>query len=313
MFASCIRDLIENAGLTVPARRKQRNRRRNIVKPRGSVSKCPSTATQATTTTPLIRDIFELSFKKQIAQTKKRTRSCGVCSKCLVEDCRKCSACKRMVKYGGNGSACGSQLICYEKICDNITEDVLFVDEVAESAKAETTKKSWSVVEPGDVLREAGGMSFYASCHLNDVEYKIGDHVLIRPEADGAAYHACRLLTLFREKRSSEKLIAHVSFYARGCDTVLGETSENKELFSLDKCEDVQLDRLARKLKVSYVPSPPPDEWRAKGGTVAALQQWQTAGTDAFFYRMRYDILTGSFKSVENDKVRLLMYSPGRK
>ena len=58
------------------------------------------------TTTPLVRDIFEMFFKNQIDNKSSSTphrRKCGICETCQQPDCGKCSACADMVKFGGTG------------------------------------------------------------------------------------------------------------------------------------------------------------------------------------------------------------------
>ena len=91
---------------------------------------------------------------------------------------------------------------------------------------------------------------YYDSATVNDVEYQIGDCVMVQPDNKGSASYIGRIVYLLEERH--EKM-AHVQYFCRGSDTVLGEVSDKKELFALDDCEDVQLFELMR--KVQYPPS----------------------------------------------------------
>lgn len=58
------------------------------------------------TTTPLVRNIFDIFFKDQIdgkETSAPRKKRCGVCEVCQQPDCGKCKSCKDMVKFGGTG------------------------------------------------------------------------------------------------------------------------------------------------------------------------------------------------------------------
>ena len=61
-------------------------------------------------------------------------------------------------------------------------------------------------------------------------------------------------MLFFKERHEK---IAHVQYFCRGSDTVLGELSDKKELFALDDCEDVQLFELMRKVRYSRMNSMP--------------------------------------------------------
>ena len=41
-------------------------------------------------------------------------------------------------------------------------------------------------------------------------------------------------------------------FFSRSNDTVLGEASDNQEIFMLDDCEDIKYDVVMYKIKVIY-------------------------------------------------------------
>ena len=99
---------------------------------------------------------------------------------------------------------------------------------------------------------------YYDSAMVGDVEYQIGDCVMVRPDIKGSASYIGRIVYLLEEKHEK---IAHVQYFCRGSDTVLGELSDKKELFALDDCEDVQLFELMRKVQISHEPLGPKLVW----------------------------------------------------
>lgn len=48
--------------------------------------------------------VLHLQLTILSAVGKKRTRRCGTCAGCTVEDCKSCHYCKDMKKYGGSGT-----------------------------------------------------------------------------------------------------------------------------------------------------------------------------------------------------------------
>lgn len=83
------------------------------------------------TTTPLVRNIFDIFFKDQIdgkETSAPRRKRCGVCEVCQQADCGKCKSCKDMVKFGGTGR---------KKQC---CEERRFVSSSVESLEIDTQK-----------------------------------------------------------------------------------------------------------------------------------------------------------------------------
>ena len=132
-MSPCTRSLISLAGVTLGRRRAAAKRREVKVKEKkhkhmmasaaahtcdpSSVQvqaafRCmftchqPSPIPQATTT-PLVRNVFEQFFEKQIDRNDgvkaPRQARCGVCEACQQPDCGTCAPCKDMVKFGGTG------------------------------------------------------------------------------------------------------------------------------------------------------------------------------------------------------------------
>lgn len=77
----------------------------------------PCLLTLQATTTPLVRQIFDIFFKDQIDGKEIgaiRRKRCGVCEVCQLPDCGKCKSCKDMVKFGGTGK---KKQCCEERRC----------------------------------------------------------------------------------------------------------------------------------------------------------------------------------------------------
>lgn len=131
------------------------------------------------TTTPLVRNIFEQFFSKQLAgkatSAPKRHR-CGVCEVCQLPDCGKCSHCKDMIKFGGSGR---SKQACIHRRCPNMAIQVAEDDECTEVPEPEVAKKSGKktrlekvktrVEWVGEPVKE-GKKKMYSAVRIHDTE-----------------------------------------------------------------------------------------------------------------------------------------------
>lgn len=94
------------------------------------------------TTTPLVRNIFEQFFSKQLEgkSSAPKRRRCGVCEVCQLADCGTCNHCKDMIKFGGSGR---SKQACVHRRCPNMAVQVAEEDDGLELGEQE------AVVEKG--------------------------------------------------------------------------------------------------------------------------------------------------------------------
>ncbi len=110
MDLPCIQEIINISGLKRNRVREKGSRVRiRVTGAESAAQKMRKAVFTKATTTPLIRLVFETFFKDQIAEDGKksggtRKRRCGKCDGCLVADCKKCSHCLDMKKYGGKGT-----------------------------------------------------------------------------------------------------------------------------------------------------------------------------------------------------------------
>ena len=170
-----------------------------------------------------------------------------MCRNCLKQDCGVCDTCQTKVIFGGEGSS--KEELCLNKICLKVDIMEVSVQNETDVASNRGRQRNHKRVEfMGAPLRVDDGLrrKYYDCATVNDVEYKIGDCVMVRPDIKGSASYIGRIVYLLEEKHEK---IAHVQYFCRGSDTVLGELSDKKELFALDDCEDVQLFELMRKVQ----------------------------------------------------------------
>ena len=90
------------------------------------------------TTTPLVRNIFELFFSNQISgkSSAPKRRRCGVCEVCQLTDCGTCKNCKDMIKFGGSGR---SKQACIHRRCPNMAVQEAEEDEETDGEEEEDT------------------------------------------------------------------------------------------------------------------------------------------------------------------------------
>ncbi|KAH7957108.1 hypothetical protein HPB52_015343 [Rhipicephalus sanguineus] len=245
----CLRSLVHLAGVTLGQRRAMRRGRREVLpkKPVGTLA----------TTTPLVRDVFEVLFHGQIddkASNTARRKRCGVCEACQSADCGKCRACKDMVKFGGTGrqKQCCLERRCLNKVFQEAEEDDGDTEEMedeldrkAAQAEAPATRKTarrggsdvrWADDKPVAKLNKK---SYYSRALVNGHELRWGDFVLVTPADPGTPLDVARVVHMY-ETPSGEKMF-HAHWFWRGSDTVLGESSDPRELFLVNECDNQSL------------------------------------------------------------------------
>lgn len=71
----------------------------------------------------------------------------------------------------------------------------------------------------------------------------------ISPADPAQPYYIARIQYLFEDSSGKQ---AHVHWYNRGCETVLGEASDPLELFMVDECDDNELITVHDKVTVGF-------------------------------------------------------------
>lgn len=102
----------------------------------------------------------------------------------------------------------------------------------------------------GKPIVNDGRRTFYESVLVGDEEIRINDCVMIEPSDSSIPLYIAKVVYMF-ETKNGEKLF-HASWFCRGTDTVLGETSDPVELFLTDECEEPPFTSVKCKAKVTY-------------------------------------------------------------
>ncbi len=118
-----------------------------------------------------------------------------------------------------------------------------------------------------------------------------GDFAVVAQEHDnGIGKFVRRLSTLYEDDSNGQKF-AHVQWFDRSSETLLGDAADPRELFQVLFCNNVPLSAICGKSEVVFWPVPNFEEWAAEGGTEKASimePPFPKDGQDAhMFYRMR--------------------------
>ena len=133
---------------------------------------------------------------------------------------------------------------------------------------------------------------YYSSVVLDGhLTVTIGDTVLIQPTDPSVPLYVAQVVNMFD---GADGARAHVRWFGRGVDTVLGAAGDPTELFLLTECEDRPLLSIWRKCSVTFVPPQDQDTWRLEGGTRVG-RRVQDDGV-SFWYRFHYTPATARFE-----------------
>ena len=139
------------------------------------------------------------------------------------------------------------------------------------------------------------GQKYYASAKVDDVNYNIGDCVMVWPDRRGIPSHIGKII-YFMEDRHNK--MAHMQYFCYGKDTVLGELGDKKELFALDDCKNVLMFKIMSKVNISYCPAP--ENWSELGGTEEAIAVPSSGAHErSFWFRLKYEAKHARFTSVD--------------
>ncbi|CAN7984788.1 unnamed protein product [Ixodes hexagonus] len=296
----CMRSLVKLAGVTLGQRRAMRRGRRDAApkKPVGTLA----------TTTPLVRDVFEVLFKEQIddkaAAGAVRRKRCGVCESCQQPDCGKCKACRDLVKFGGSGrlKQCCEERRCLNKAFQEAEDDDGDTEEMEDAmdrkaiqAETQGGRKSTRLRGSSDIrwtddkpVTSQGKKAYFERAIVNGRELRWGDFVLVTPKDPGTPLYVARVVYLF-ENPSGEKMF-HAHWFWRGSDTVLGESSDPRELFLVSECEHQSLSTVSDVCNV--VCKGVARDWFNRGGLHSLRDECVLKDEDdgrSFFYQKEYE------------------------
>lgn len=309
----CMRTLMKLSGVTLGKRRAMRKterKRKGDRKPEWTKA----------TTTELVRNVFDTFFVDQIdnedekGKVGPRRRRCGVCEVCQMADCGECVSCKDMVKFGGTGR---SKQCCVHRRCPNLAvqeaDDSEAEDDEEGEIAVKATGKKWNPKEPvfeadanhpsevrwiGEPIHSDNDFKYYSYVNVNGFEFGPNDCVLVKPNDPKAPSFVARVVSMGEDTKGSQK--AHLQWFIRGSDTVLGETSDQREIFLVNVCEDVSFGLIMQVATVQYHKTP--HNWHMLGGEPLPIDDLPDDGT-SFFYQKMYDAGRGRFEDIKEDIV----------
>ena len=186
--------------------------------------------------------------------------------------------------------------ICFQREClQQQYSDITIVNEIERKRQRQESSSISFTGKP----HVDNGLSFYESALVNGVSYEIGDFVMTRSCIDGTPHFVAQILYFVNDERGQDQA-AHVRYFCRGIDTVLGNLGDEKELFALDDCEDVQVFEFVHKLKVNYWPVS--ENWFVQGGTEQAVTPAPNSESEfSYWFRMKYDHRYARFEAIDFD------------
>merc|ERR1740137_15848 len=299
----CIKHISDMAGVERAPARRRPVRREGMV---GSTPQ-PETHVQAITT-PLVAELFESTFQKQMKLNRAAKAKVCTCKACQANNCGRCERCREMVSFGGVEA--DSTVTCLERQClrRNDQEVVLGEEDKEETRKDEKTKVKWV----GKGMAAAGCKTYYREVLLKfgSTECKVGagDFLLVAPDSaehKSVPHYPCRVLYLLtREMQGVTIECAHVQWLCRSEHTVLGRTGDPREWFLINECEDVVLSEVTKVMNIEQLKVDDLKRWKRLGGTKGAIVEADKGGKDGW-WRMKYLPEFGRFEYPKEEELEL--------
>ncbi|KAM7308501.1 DNA (cytosine-5)-methyltransferase PliMCI-like [Ixodes scapularis] len=230
-----------------------------------------------------------------------RHKRCGVCDASQLPDCGKCKACRDQVKFGGSGrlKQCCEERRCLNKVFQEAEEDDGDTEEMedamdrkasqveAQGGRKSTRRKGSSDVRWTDKNPVASHdkKAYFGRAIVNGQELRWGDFVLVTPTDVGTPLYVARVVYLSKNP-SGEKMF-HAHWFWRGSDTVLGETSDPRELFPVSECEHQSLSTVSD--VCSVVRKGVSKDWFSRGGSLRDESVLGDEDDGRSFYQKEYE------------------------
>ena len=147
-----------------------------------------------------------------------------------------------MISFGGKIP--DNKVVCLERQCLKSDSEVVLDDDEGQGKKKRVlTGVRWT----GETVRTKNRRTYYdeATLKLGPREKKVvpGQYLLITPDEEehqSVPHYPCRVLSLYTMTWQGRlRNMAHVQWFARGENTILGRTSDPREWFMVEECEDV--------------------------------------------------------------------------
>ncbi|TGO26774.1 hypothetical protein BPAE_0053g00280 [Botrytis paeoniae] len=135
--------------------------------------------------------------------------------------------------------------------------------------------------ESGDNLIE-----YQAKCRARD-------SVLVQDEAENESKVHCAIIVY--SYNEDEKAMAHVRYFERGCDTIIGEMASPRELFMTSRCADISKAEIRAKIRVDFHGK----DVNTNDSEIDLTEEEYHRSPDRYFYRFRYDTSLQSFSEAK--------------
>ena len=284
---------------------------RGIHKPRGGSKNTPQPTTIYTKaqTTPLISELFDSIFQQQMKTNRAAKSKLCTCRNCQKNNCGNCERCEEMVSFGGKIP--DGQVLCLERQCLKNLDQEVFLDDDDDTVTIKD--RTQAVVEwRREPIKNQDGKVFYdeVSLKIGNRKSRVepGSYLFITPDEEehqSVPHYPCRVLYLYSRVFQGRQLdMAHVQWFARGENTVLGRTGDTREWFLVEECEDVILSTVSRVLDIEHLPVEDVAKWRKLGGTRGAIMKDDAGGKDGW-WRLKYIPEFGRFELPSEEEIKL--------
>ncbi|TGO46644.1 hypothetical protein BCON_0314g00160 [Botryotinia convoluta] len=124
-------------------------------------------------------------------------------------------------------------------------------------------------------------------------ECRAGDSILVQDEAENESkFHCAIIVCLYNE---DEESMAHIRYFEKGCDTIIGEIASPRELFVTFKCANISKTEIRAKIRVDF---------RGKrddtnDSAIDLTEEEYHRSPDRYFYRLGYDNSLQSFSEAK--------------
>lgn len=108
-------------------------------------------------------------------------------------------------------------------------------------------KKSFQMTWVGEPVVGSKG-KFYESVIIDSEKIEKNDYIFLEPTNSSVSMQVIKIKYLWENKMGIKLL--HGTWFWRGKETILGETSHPRELFMVDECQDVPLTYVQSKANV---------------------------------------------------------------
>ena len=191
-------------------------------------------------------------------------------------------------------------------------EEIFLDDDINDEDQSMKKRILTGVRWTGKSVRTKNSKTYYTevTLKLGPREKKVvpGQYLLITPDEEehqSLPHFACRILSLYTMTwQGKQSNMAHVQRFARGENTILGKSSDPREYFLVEECEDVYLESVSRILDIEYLPVNDFAKWRAQGGTRAAIMK-EDAGGKVGWWRLMYQPKFGRFQFPDRENIEI--------